>query len=71
MTTQTRERCFACDRVIRDRNPLRADTRDAQLVFVGSDCYRKIVNADDDGYQPPKGGPRLFALPAGAAPAGR
>ena len=59
-----RERCFACDRIIRSKNPMRADTRDAQVVFVGSDCHRKIMEAGDGGYQPPKGGPRLFPLPS-------
>lgn len=40
--------CFACGRV--------ADTRDAQVVFVGRDCYRAIEAAGEPGYQPPLGG---------------
>lgn len=56
-------RCFACDRVIRRRDPLRADTRDGQWVFVGTECYRHILNGGTFGYQPSKGGPRLFPMP--------
>jgi hypothetical protein len=59
-------RCFACDRPT-GNNPRRAVTEDGrspatngQTVFVGSDCYKKI---GPDGYQPPKGGPRLFRGP--------
>lgn len=36
------------------------DTRDDQLVFVGSECFKQITEA---GWQPPKGGPRLYPLP--------
>lgn len=57
-----RERCFACGRLIRRREPLRVDTRDDQTVFVGSDCYRMVMDAGEAGYQPPLGGPRLFPL---------
>ena len=57
------ERCFACDRVL-GKNPTRVDTRDAQTVFVGSECAKHILAAGDAGWQPPKGGPRLFPLPS-------
>lgn len=55
------ERCFACDKKL-GRTPHRADTRDAQTVLVGSECYKLIVEAGEAGYQPPKGGPRLWVL---------
>ena len=55
------ERCFACNRKL-GRNPATADTREDQTVVVGRDCYASIVAAGDAGYQPPLGGPRLYAL---------
>lgn len=55
-------RCFACGRPL-GANPHRADTRDAQVVDVGRECYRLIEAAGEDGYQPPRGGPRLWLLP--------
>lgn len=55
-------KCFACDRAIKRKQPLEADTRDGQTVFVGAECHRLIVAAGDAGYQPPKGGPRLYPL---------
>jgi hypothetical protein len=51
-------KCFACDRRL-GRNPYRAVTADKQIVFVGSECYKNIK--DESGYQPPKGGPKLYA----------
>ena len=54
-------RCFACDRKL-GKNPKLVDTRDAQLVFVGSECHKMIVQAGESGYQPPLGGPRLFLI---------
>lgn len=56
---KTNDKCFACDRAL-GRNPKQADTRDDQIVSVGSDCYSKIETAGEAGYQPPKGGPRLY-----------
>jgi len=59
----TTERCFACGRKLGNRPAAMADTRDAQTVFVGSECFRLITTAGDAGYQPPKGGPRLWIMP--------
>ncbi len=56
-------KCFACDRVIKRKQPLEADTRDGQIVFVGSECFKMIMASGEAGYQPPKGGPRLFPMP--------
>ncbi len=55
------DKCFACDRPLKsDADRHHADTRDGQIVFIGSECLKKIRAAEDDGYQPPKGGPRLW-----------
>lgn len=60
------ERCFACDHKINNPNnskhsPCSAYTSDGQRVYVGAECIKHIQywNARG-GYQPPKGGPRLF-----------
>lgn len=53
-------KCFACDKVTRG-DVRRVVTEDnAQHPYVGPDCYRKVKAAGEIGYQPPKGGPRLF-----------
>jgi hypothetical protein len=50
--------CFACGRKL-GNNPRLVDTRDGQMVYVGSECAKKITKA---GWQPPKGGPKLYPL---------
>lgn len=62
------ERCFACGARIGKSGCARAHTADGQNVYVGSSCWQKILSASTDvrggehaGYQPPKGGPRLWA----------
>ena len=57
------ERCYACDR--RVNRPTLADTRDGQTVYVGSECFKLIKRSGDTGWQPPKGGPRLYLIPKG------
>jgi hypothetical protein len=65
MSTSTvslpRERCFACGRVLGVR-PLLVDTRDAQTVFVGAECAKQITASGNEGWQPPRGGPRLYLM---------
>lgn len=60
-------KCFACDKPISQKDGVLlhrlVDTRDDQIVFVGSDCFRKVKASGDTGYQPPKGGPRLYPMP--------
>lgn len=66
--TKLREalRCFACDKKIGARSAADlVDTRDDQLVYVGAECRKKIEAAGEAGYQPPKGGPRLFLIDTG------
>ena len=52
--------CFACGRKL-GKNPLLVETIDHQTVYVGSECAKHVRKAED-GWQPPKGGPRLFLL---------
>lgn len=54
------DRCFACGKRCGTRHLV--DTRDAQKVYVGRSCYRKVQAAGPDGYQPPLGGPALWPI---------
>ena len=56
--------CFACGKRLSD-NPYLADTRDDQIVYIGSECYKRVRIAGEAGYQPPLGGPRLYLCPKG------
>lgn len=56
-----KEKCFACDAWMLGK--FLVDTRDGQTAYVGVDCFEKIRRAGDAGWQPPKGGPRLYLLP--------
>lgn len=42
------------------RRARKAITSDGQVVFVGYDCAKRIAEAEVEGYQPPRGGPRLW-----------
>lgn len=57
----TRLRCFACDKPL-GRNPKLVTCADEQDVYVGSGCGTLIERAGAEGWQPPKGGPRLYDL---------
>ena len=54
------ERCFACGKEL--KSPNLVDTRDGQTVYVGPECFAKVREAGESGYQPPKGGPKLYLL---------
>src|SRR5262245_27123943 len=61
------EKCYACGRPFR-RNSWdkvvfhpEALTIDGQRQLVGFDCMRRIEAAVAEGFQPERGGPRLFA----------
>jgi len=57
------ERCFACGRLLRELANMVITEDNAQTVSVGRDCYAKVRALDRcGGYQPPKGGPRLFLI---------
>jgi hypothetical protein len=55
------ERCYACDRKL-GKAPQLVGCQDDQTVHVGIECYRLIKSAGAEGYQPSKGGPRLYLL---------
>lgn len=55
------DRCFACGRVLGSA-PKLVDTRDGQRVYVGKECFKKLVVSGVAGWQPTKGGPRLFLV---------
>jgi hypothetical protein len=54
------DKCFACDKKLKAGKEKMVETSDGQTVYVGSECYRRIKVTGPKGYQPPKGGPRLF-----------
>lgn len=57
------QRCFACDRLLTASKHL-VTCADEQTAFVGSECFKRIRKSAD-GWQPPKGGPRLFLIREG------
>lgn len=55
--------CFACDKKLTGKLPHKlAHCLDDQDAFVGADCWKKIEKSGISGYQPPKGGPRLYTF---------
>jgi hypothetical protein len=54
-------KCFACGKSIRS-TAHEIGTRDGQTAYVGPECFKLIVRSGETGYQPPKGGPRLFQI---------
>lgn len=58
------ERCFACGKKL-GKNPTLVDTRDAQLVYVGRECAKKVAQAGEAGWLPPSGGLRLYPIREG------
>ncbi len=53
-------KCFACGRKL-PASPYFCNTADGQKELrVGPDCWRRIKASGNNGYQPPKGGPRLY-----------
>ncbi len=57
-------KCFACGKKLtEDHHHHIVDTRDDQMVIVGSSCYENIKKSGEDGYQPPRGGPKLWRVP--------
>lgn len=54
--------CFLCGRIMRSTKFL-VDTRDDQTVYVGGDCYKKVVAAGERGIKVPDGGQlRLYPM---------
>jgi hypothetical protein len=59
-----RERCYACGLMMSEKRPLRLVNvaREEQNVEVGPECFKKVQAGGSDGWQPPKGGPRLYPV---------
>jgi hypothetical protein len=55
-------KCFACDKKLGLNPKLVQSAVDEQTMYVGSDCYKRILAAGEAGYQPPLGGPRLKVI---------
>lgn len=53
--------CFSCGKKL-GKKPATVTCEDEQDVRVGSECFKLIQAAGIVGYQPPKGGPKLFLL---------
>jgi hypothetical protein len=60
--------CFACGKPFGAKQPKEVFTSDPQMQHVGPECFRKIRAAGNEGYQPPLGGPRLWASRPRTAP---
>lgn len=60
----SRERCYACDMMLSEKRPLRLVNvaREDQNVEVGPECFKRVKAAGANGWQPPKGGPRLYPV---------
>lgn len=52
--------CFACGRSLKNVFQFPCKTSDGQRVVVGPECYKNVKTAGKEGWQPPKGGPKLF-----------
>lgn len=53
--------CFACGKILPKTRRL-VTCADEQDVYVGPDCYAHILAAGAAGFQPRRGGPRLYTL---------
>ena len=56
-------KCFACGKKTRE-NDIHGEavTGDGQKVYVGPICFLSILKSKGAGYQPPKGGPKLYLI---------
>ena len=60
--------CFFCGKKLHSKaKHWRAYTADGQRVSVGLECFSKAVGAGEEGYQPPQGGPKIYAERPNAA----
>lgn len=62
MMNRPTERCYLCERPIYT-TVHKVYTSDGQTQFAGEECYRMVRDSGLDGYQPPKGGPRVWYGP--------
>lgn len=70
MTGVYRTLCFACGREIHGGS-VSVWTADPQMQYVGPECAKYIRDAGPEGYQPSKGGPRLYWTRVAAETASR
>ena len=57
-----KQRYYACDRAMKPAGaPVYTADDGGQRQFVGPDCYLQVQAAASAGFQPPRGGPRLYA----------
>ena len=55
--------CFCCGKTLHMMCALtRVTCADDQTVLVGNECLKHIKKAKFEGYQPPKGGPKLYLM---------
>lgn len=57
-------KCFACDRELPMTKMHLVACIDDQAVWVGSECFKHIKRSGIEGYQPPRGGPKLYTIEA-------
>jgi hypothetical protein len=59
------DQCFACGaRLARPEFVFTADRMSDGRhyeVYVGPECFKHVIAGGESGYQPPRGGPRLFS----------
>lgn len=53
-------KCYACGKDVRTTRYAYTADDGQQQQPVGPDCYRAISHFGKSGYQPPRGGPRLY-----------
>ncbi len=57
------EKCFACGKAFRKApRKLVNVAHEDQNVFVGPECYARVMSAGAKGYMPSKGGPVLYLI---------
>lgn len=61
MDARVKLKCYACDRVLKKPHAVYTGDDGGQRQFVGPECFQHVLAAGATGYQPPKGGPRLYA----------
>lgn len=61
MDARVKLKCYACDRVLKKPHTVYTGDDGGQRQFVGAECFQHVLAAAATGYQPPKGGPRLYA----------
>lgn len=60
------DRCFACSRKLPKAGAHVVACIDDQTVYLGPECFKHVKRSGIEGYQPPKGGPRLYTIEAKA-----